>query len=122
MFAAPTKESVPVTHEEIKDLQAKIYKLFLQVLIALNVTFVCLIFVSHQKRAKKKKKKNLLVRSFSLSRQPVHNNGSSGYGSLGSNGSHEHYISVASSSDSNGNLWEDTHREPVSRGVTFTPD
>lgn len=45
--------------------------------------------------------------------QPVHNNGSSGYGSLGSNGSHEHYISVASSSDSNGNLWEDTHREPV---------
>lgn len=45
--------------------------------------------------------------------QPVHNNGSSGYGSLGSNGSHEHYISVASSSDSNGNLWEDSHREPV---------
>lgn len=48
-----------------------------------------------------------------LSLQPVHNNGSSGYGSLGSNGSHEHYISVASSSDSNGNLWEDSHREPV---------
>lgn len=47
--------------------------------------------------------------------QPVHNNGSSGYGSLGSNGSHEHYISVASSSDSNGNLWEDSHREPVRR-------
>lgn len=45
--------------------------------------------------------------------QPVHNNGSSGYGSLGSNGSHEHYISVASSSDSNGNLWEDAQREPV---------
>lgn len=45
--------------------------------------------------------------------QPVHNNGSSGYGSLGSNGSHEHYISVGSSSDSNGNLWEDSHREPV---------
>uniref|UniRef100_A0A674NXW9 Period circadian clock 3 n=1 Tax=Takifugu rubripes TaxID=31033 RepID=A0A674NXW9_TAKRU len=45
--------------------------------------------------------------------QPVHNNGSSGYGSLGSNGSHEHYISVASSSDSNGNLWEDSHREPM---------
>ncbi|KAG9352747.1 hypothetical protein JZ751_017323 [Albula glossodonta] len=44
---------------------------------------------------------------------PVHNNGSSGYGSLGSNGSHEHYISVASSSDSNGNLWEDAHREPM---------
>lgn len=47
----------------------------------------------------------------------MHNNGSSGYGSLGSNGSHEHYISVASSSDSNGNLWEDTHREPVSRRI-----
>ncbi|XP_038552968.1 period circadian protein homolog 3 [Micropterus salmoides] len=74
VFAAPTKEDIPVTHEEIKDLQAKIYKLFLQ---------------------------------------PVHNNGSSGYGSLGSNGSHEHYISVASSSDSNGNLWEDSHREPM---------
>ncbi|XP_069566570.1 period circadian protein homolog 3 isoform X2 [Brachyistius frenatus] len=74
VFAAQTKEYVPVTHEEIKDLQAKIYKLFLQ---------------------------------------PVHNNGSSGYGSLGSNGSHEHYISVASSSDSNGNLWEDSHREPM---------
>ncbi|XP_067361730.1 period circadian protein homolog 3 isoform X2 [Channa argus] len=74
VFAAQTKEEIPVTYEEIKDLQAKIYKLFLQ---------------------------------------PVHNNGSSGYGSLGSNGSHEHYISVASSSDSNGNLWEDTHREPM---------
>ncbi|KAI3370261.1 hypothetical protein L3Q82_025039 [Scortum barcoo] len=74
VFAARTMEDIPVTHEEIKDLQAKIYKLFLQ---------------------------------------PVHNNGSSGYGSLGSNGSHEHYISVASSSDSNGNLWEDSHREPM---------
>nr|XP_043879530.1 period circadian protein homolog 3 isoform X2 [Solea senegalensis] len=74
VFAARPKEDFPVTHEEIKDLQAKIYKLFLQ---------------------------------------PVHNNGSSGYGSLGSNGSHEHYISVASSSDSNGNLWEDAQREPM---------
>lgn len=50
---------------------------------------------------------------YKLFLQPVHNNGSSGYGSLGSNGSHEHYISVASSSDSNGNLWEDSHREPM---------
>lgn len=56
----------------------------------------------------------------SLFPQPVHNNGSSGYGSLGSNGSHEHYISVASSSDSNGNLWEDSHREPVRRRITST--
>ncbi|KAM6927815.1 period circadian protein homolog 3 [Xenentodon cancila] len=74
VFAAQTNEDVSVTYEEIKDLQAKIYKLFLQ---------------------------------------PVHNNGSSGYGSLGSNGSHEQYISFASSSDSNGNLWEDSHREPM---------
>ncbi|XP_030634610.1 period circadian protein homolog 2 [Chanos chanos] len=35
--------------------------------------------------------------------QPVHSMGSSGYGSHGSNGSHEHFLSVASSSDSNGN-------------------
>ncbi|KAM3877902.1 period circadian protein homolog 3 [Diretmus argenteus] len=74
VFAARSIEDLSVTHEEIKDLQAKIYKLFLQ---------------------------------------PVHKNGSSGYGSLGSNGSHEHYISVASSSDSNGNLWEDSHREAM---------
>ncbi|CAJ0943764.1 unnamed protein product [Ranitomeya imitator] len=39
--------------------------------------------------------------------QPVHNSGSSGYGSLGSNGSHETPMSGASSSDSNGNLNED---------------
>ncbi|XP_051786382.1 period circadian protein homolog 3 isoform X2 [Erpetoichthys calabaricus] len=44
--------------------------------------------------------------------QPVHNNGSSGYGSLGSNGSHEHY--VTSSSDSNGNPWDETSREQTS--------
>ncbi|XP_066528338.1 period circadian protein homolog 3 [Hoplias malabaricus] len=74
VFAAWNKAELPVMHEDVKELQAMIYKLFLQ---------------------------------------PVHNNGSSGYGSLGSNGSHEHYISVASSSDSNGNLWEDSHREPV---------
>ncbi|XP_046881034.1 LOW QUALITY PROTEIN: period circadian protein homolog 3 [Hypomesus transpacificus] len=46
--------------------------------------------------------------------QPVHKKGSSGYGSLGSQASHEHHISLASSSDSNANLWEDSHREPVS--------
>uniref|UniRef100_A0A3Q2CHB3 Period circadian clock 3 n=1 Tax=Cyprinodon variegatus TaxID=28743 RepID=A0A3Q2CHB3_CYPVA len=74
VFAARRKDYVPVAYEEIKDLQAKIYKLFLQ---------------------------------------PVHNNGSSGYGSLGSNVSHEHYVSFASSSDSNGNLWEDSNREPM---------
>ncbi|XP_054838947.1 period circadian protein homolog 2 [Eublepharis macularius] len=42
--------------------------------------------------------------------QPVHNSGSSGYGSLGSNGSHEHLMSVASSSDSNGNNNEDSQK------------
>ncbi|TRY87629.1 hypothetical protein DNTS_009331 [Danionella cerebrum] len=57
--------------------------------------------------------KELQAMIYKLFLQPVHNNGSSGYGSLGSNGSHEHYISVASSSDSNGNLWEDSHREPM---------
>ncbi|KAL7851714.1 hypothetical protein AOLI_G00220700 [Acnodon oligacanthus] len=35
--------------------------------------------------------------------QPVHSMGSSGYGSHGSNGSHDHLLSVASSSDSNSN-------------------
>ncbi|NXC44955.1 PER2 protein, partial [Penelope pileata] len=43
--------------------------------------------------------------------QPVHNSGSSGYGSLGSNGSHEHLMSVASSSDSTGNNNEDTQKD-----------
>lgn len=44
VFAEPTEERIAVTHEEIKDLQAKIYKLFLQVLQFPNVTFVLLIF------------------------------------------------------------------------------
>ncbi|XP_040204950.1 period circadian protein homolog 2-like isoform X2 [Rana temporaria] len=39
--------------------------------------------------------------------QPVHNGGSSGYGSLGSHGSHENPMSGASSSDGNGNLNDD---------------
>uniref|UniRef100_A0A671VF10 Period circadian protein homolog 2 n=1 Tax=Sparus aurata TaxID=8175 RepID=A0A671VF10_SPAAU len=36
--------------------------------------------------------------------QPVHNMGSSGYGSHGSNGSHEQLVSISSSSESNGNV------------------
>ncbi|MEQ2254564.1 hypothetical protein ILYODFUR_004964 [Ilyodon furcidens] len=36
--------------------------------------------------------------------QPVHNIGSSGYGSYGSNGSHEQQVSISSSSESNGNV------------------
>lgn len=31
VFAAPSKDDITVSHEEVKDLQAKIYKLFLQV-------------------------------------------------------------------------------------------
>lgn len=37
-----------------------------------------------------------------FSPQPVHNMGSSGYGSHGSNGSHEQLVSISSSSESNG--------------------
>ncbi|NXX62558.1 PER3 protein, partial [Scopus umbretta] len=49
---------------------------------------------------------------YKLLLQPVHSNVSSGYGSLESNGSYEHYISVASSSDSNGNCAEEI-QEPM---------
>lgn len=35
VFAARPKEDFPITHEDIKDLQAKIYKLFLQVNISM---------------------------------------------------------------------------------------
>ncbi|NXG55941.1 PER3 protein, partial [Hemiprocne comata] len=49
---------------------------------------------------------------YKLLLQPVHSNVSSGYGSLGSNGSYEHYISISSSSDSNGNCAEEI-QEPM---------
>ncbi|NWR65779.1 PER3 protein, partial [Bucorvus abyssinicus] len=49
---------------------------------------------------------------YKLLLQPVHSSVSSGYGSLGSNGSYEHYISIASSSDSNGNCAEEI-QEPM---------
>ncbi|XP_029818220.1 period circadian protein homolog 3 isoform X1 [Manacus vitellinus] len=49
---------------------------------------------------------------YKLLLQPVHNNVSSGYGSLGSSGSYEHYVSIASSSDSNGNCAEEI-QEPM---------
>ncbi|NXC44426.1 PER3 protein, partial [Penelope pileata] len=49
---------------------------------------------------------------YKLLLQPVHSNVSSGYSSLGSSGSYEHYISIASSSDSNGNCAEET-QEPM---------
>ncbi|NXP53892.1 PER3 protein, partial [Heliornis fulica] len=49
---------------------------------------------------------------YKLLLQPVHSSLSSGYGSLGSSGSYEHYISIASSSDSNGNYAEET-QEPM---------
>nr|XP_033778422.1 period circadian protein homolog 3 [Geotrypetes seraphini] len=57
--------------------------------------------------------KELQGQIYKLLLQPVHNNGSSGYGSLGSNGSYEHYISMASSSDSNGNCVEEVQKEPM---------
>ena len=44
VFAAPTKDDILVTNEEIKDLQAKIYKLFLQVII--SVLKKCIIQIS----------------------------------------------------------------------------
>ncbi|XP_069466513.1 period circadian protein homolog 3 isoform X2 [Ambystoma mexicanum] len=50
---------------------------------------------------------------YKLLLQPVHHNGSSGYGSFGSNGSYEHYISIASSSDSNGNGIEERQSAPM---------
>ncbi|KAM9039132.1 period circadian protein homolog 3 [Sarcophilus harrisii] len=50
---------------------------------------------------------------YKLLLQPVHIGGSSGYGSLGSNGSQEHYISIASSSESSGNCVEEMQKEPM---------
>ncbi|KAJ8257811.1 hypothetical protein GJAV_G00189990 [Gymnothorax javanicus] len=73
VFATQCSAEQPGPPEEIQELQAQIYRLFMQ---------------------------------------PVYYNGSSGYGSMGSNGSHEPYVSMASSSDSNGNIWEDSLREP----------
>ncbi|XP_030044554.1 period circadian protein homolog 3 [Microcaecilia unicolor] len=57
--------------------------------------------------------KELQGQIYKLLLQPVPNNGSSGYGSLGSNGSYEHYISIESSSDSFANCAEEIQREPV---------
>ncbi|NXC74169.1 PER3 protein, partial [Anhinga anhinga] len=56
--------------------------------------------------------KELQGQIYKLLLQPVHSNVSSGYGSLGSSGSYEHYISIASSSDSNGNCAEEI-QEPM---------
>ncbi|KAM8796239.1 period circadian protein homolog 3 [Eudromia elegans] len=49
---------------------------------------------------------------YKLLLEPVHSHVSSGYGSLGSNGSYEHYINIASSSDSTGNCAEEI-QEPM---------
>lgn len=46
VFAAPSKDHVPVSHEEIKDLQAKIYKLFLQVIMLLNPEVASILLLS----------------------------------------------------------------------------
>ncbi|KAM5320352.1 period circadian protein homolog 3 isoform 1-T2 [Glossophaga mutica] len=45
--------------------------------------------------------------------QPVHVSASSGYGSLGSSGSQEQHVSVASSSESSGPCGEDARKEPL---------
>ncbi|XP_006885975.1 PREDICTED: period circadian protein homolog 3 [Elephantulus edwardii] len=45
--------------------------------------------------------------------QPVHMSASSGYGSLGSSGSQEHHVSVASSSESSGHCVEEIQKEPM---------
>lgn len=45
--------------------------------------------------------------------QPVHMSASSGYGSLGSSGSQEQHVSVASSSESSGPCGEDAQKEPL---------
>ncbi|XP_037010120.2 period circadian protein homolog 3 isoform X3 [Artibeus jamaicensis] len=45
--------------------------------------------------------------------QPVHVSASSGYGSLGSSGSQEQHVSVASSSESSGPCREDAQKEPL---------
>ncbi|XP_042558285.1 period circadian protein homolog 2 isoform X1 [Dipodomys spectabilis] len=47
--------------------------------------------------------------------QPIPHSGSSGYGSLGSNGSHEHLMSQTSSSDSNGHEESRRRRSEISK-------
>ena len=49
----------------------------------------------------------------SLSFQPVHVSVSSGYGSLGSSGSQEQLVSIASSSEASGHCVEETKAEQV---------
>ncbi|XP_077168314.1 period circadian protein homolog 3 isoform X2 [Paroedura picta] len=67
---------------------------------------------SRKQNGADKEMRELQGQIYRLLLQPVHSNGSSGYGSLVSNGSYEHYISVTSSSDSNGNCVEETQEEP----------
>ncbi|XP_021273073.1 period circadian protein homolog 3 isoform X2 [Numida meleagris] len=67
---------------------------------------------SQETSSVEKEIKELQGQIYKLLLQPVHSNVSSGYGSLGSSGSYEHYISIASSSDSNGNCAEET-QEPM---------
>ncbi|XP_061869164.1 period circadian protein homolog 3 isoform X2 [Colius striatus] len=67
---------------------------------------------SKETNSVEKEIRELQSQIYKLLLQPVHSNVSSGYGSLGSNGSYEHYISIASSSDSNGNCAEEI-QEPM---------
>ncbi|XP_015264611.1 PREDICTED: period circadian protein homolog 3 [Gekko japonicus] len=66
---------------------------------------------SREQNGDDKETRELQGQIYRLLLQPVHSNGSSGYGSLVSNGSYEHYISVTSSSDSNANCVEETQKE-----------
>ncbi|XP_008584152.1 PREDICTED: period circadian protein homolog 2 [Galeopterus variegatus] len=63
------------------------------------------VFTAHpctEERAAQPSVQELTEQIHRLLLQPVPHSGSSGYGSLGSNGSHEHLMSQTSSSDSNG--------------------
>ncbi|XP_029471862.1 LOW QUALITY PROTEIN: period circadian protein homolog 2 [Rhinatrema bivittatum] len=83
------------------------------VFAALNVTEEKVLHPSIQK---------ITEQIYRLLLQPVHNSGSSGYGSLGSNGSREHLMSVTSSSDSNGNINDDRYKSKPSTFQTICKD
>uniref|UniRef100_A0A8B9ZZ25 PAS domain-containing protein n=1 Tax=Anas zonorhyncha TaxID=75864 RepID=A0A8B9ZZ25_9AVES len=72
------------------------------------------VFAARNKEASSVEKeiRELQGQIYKLLLQPVHSSISSGYDSLGSSGSYEHYISISSSSDSNGNCADET-QEPI---------
>lgn len=50
VFAAPSKDDITVSYEEVKDLQAKIYKLFLQVIFKSILGGVFLVVTNYFKQ------------------------------------------------------------------------